>query len=304
MDGPQPPPGWDEAPHPAEQEDAAPAATVAGSTAPSPPAPPPVAGPAEAAQTAAAPSGGASRPAPGTDDGELLPWERRAARRGNAASTPVDPSPTAHPAQASSTAAPDAAAPSAAMPAATPPATPPAGEGPPAAAGGAVPPPADDGDDGPPPPADEGPAVCDDARWRGFVEAVGAAQPRLASKLRRAELAQLTADGARAIPADAANVPAADELAAAAPLLREAFGDAFQLQIADATTEKAREAHTIAGRNRIVAAQQLAARRDAARNDAQVQRLLRFFPNGRVVNIALSEAEPGEAESSNGSEDV
>jgi DNA polymerase-3 subunit gamma/tau len=162
-----------------------------------------------------------------------------------------------------------------------------------------------------PPPADEGVALCDDPRWRALVEALGPRQRWLATKLRMAEVREIGTDAVRVLAADEANRPTPAELEAALPLVREAFGPAFHIALPDDTNEKAREAHTIAGRNRIEAAARLAARRAQAENDEQVQRLLRHFPKGRIVEVALSNSpgnnpgdNPGDEPHANRSDDV
>ena len=147
------------------------------------------------------------------------------------------------------------------------------------------------------------PPLCDDPRWRGLVEALGARHPRLASKLRGAEVLAIGAQELLLLPADAANRPGAAELETAAALVREAFGDAFHIRLVDDTKRKAREPRSIAGRNRIAEADRIAARRAAAEQDAQVQRLLRHFPKGRIVEIALSDA-PADEPHPNRSDDV
>jgi hypothetical protein len=152
-------------------------------------------------------------------------------------------------------------------------------------------------------PADEGPALCDDPRWRAMVKALGAKHRGLAAKLRRAELVAIGTDALEVLPADATGRPGAAELEAAAAFAREAFGATFHIALVDDTNRKAREAHTIAGRNRIEEAARLAARRAAAEQDPQVQRLLRAFPKGRIVEIALGDP-PGEEPPANGGEDV
>ncbi|HKI99049.1 MAG TPA: hypothetical protein VKB51_11290, partial [bacterium] len=149
--------------------------------------------------------------------------------------------------------------------------------------------PADDGAPGADAPADEGPALCDDARWRDMVKALSGKHRGLAAKLRRAEVTAIEATAVHVLPGDPHNRPSAAELELVAPFLQEAFGDAFHIALVDDTNRRAREAHTITGRNRIEQAARIAARRAAAEGDPQVQRLLRFFPKGRVVEIALSD---------------
>jgi hypothetical protein len=138
-------------------------------------------------------------------------------------------------------------------------------------------------------PAPLPPALCDDRRWRAFVEGAAALSPHLGAKLRLAEVGALEEDALEAIPADRANGLSPGELERLAPALRESFGPAFHIRLNDDKKRKARDAHTIAGRNRLEAEARLAARRAAAERDESVQRLLRFFPKARVVDVALSE---------------
>ncbi len=204
-------------------------------------------------------------------------------------------------------AAPSAAPPALPRPRPTPPAAPAAPVASPAAAGpgeaapteptAPTPPPLPDAADGDDPP------LCDDPRWRGLVEALGEQYPRLASKLRRAEVLALAAQEVLLLPADAASRPSAAELETLAAFVREAFGDAFHIRPVDDTRKKARETHSIAGRNRSAEAARIAARRTAAEQDAQVQRLLHYFPKGRIVEIALSDP-PGDEPHPNRNDDV
>ena len=134
------------------------------------------------------------------------------------------------------------------------------------------------------------PALCDDSRWRALVERAGSRHRHLAAKLRRAEVAEIAEDALTVIPADAAAGFSQDELELLAPLLQETFSPAFRIQLDDDTTKKARFAHTIAGRNRLAEESRLAAKKGAAESDEAVQRLLRFFPKGKIVDIAVNEA--------------
>ena len=134
------------------------------------------------------------------------------------------------------------------------------------------------------------PALCDDSRWRALVERAGSRHRHLATKLRRAEVAEIADDVLTLIPADAAAGFSQDELELLAPLLQETFSPAFRIQLDDDTKKKARFAHTIAGRNRLAEESRLAAKKGAAETDEAVQRLLRFFPKGKIVDIAVNEA--------------
>lgn len=134
------------------------------------------------------------------------------------------------------------------------------------------------------------PGLCDDSRWRALVERAGSRHRHLATKLRRAEVAEIADDVLTLIPADAAAGFSQDELGLLAPLLQETFSPAFRIQLDDDTKKKARFAHTIAGRNRLAEESRLAAKKGAAETDEAVQRLLRFFPKGKIVDIAVNEA--------------
>jgi len=153
------------------------------------------------------------------------------------------------------------------------------------------------------------PALCDDARWRVLVERADALGKKLGANLRRSEVAALAPEGIVLIAPDSAGRLSSEDIAVLGPLAAEIFApdaspqdqpggpNPFPIRQDDDTKKSARPTHTIAGRNRIEELNTLAARRGAAEQDEKVQRLLRAFPNAKVVDITLSDT-------SNRSEDV
>ena len=133
-------------------------------------------------------------------------------------------------------------------------------------------------------------ALCDDSRWRALVEKAEGAGKLLASKLRRLEVVSIGDEAITAVPPDEASGLSSSDEAALRPILDALFSPAFHIRINDDKKERARFAHTIAGRNQLREEARVAGLESQAENDESVQRLLRFFPKGKVVGIALGEA--------------
>ena len=133
-------------------------------------------------------------------------------------------------------------------------------------------------------------ALCDDPRWQAFVRAVAAQRPRLGMALRGTEVAEIGAGVVRVVWPGAHAVPDAKALESLAEPLAEAFGEPFQLRAVDDTNRKAREAHTMVGRDQLRRRVNLAAARRAAEQDETVQRVLRFFPDARIERVDLEES--------------
>ena len=122
------------------------------------------------------------------------------------------------------------------------------------------------------------------------MEKAESAGKLLASKLRRMEVVSIEDGAITAIPPDDASGLSSAEEASLRPIADEVFSPAFHIRINDDKKERARFEHTIAGRNKLREEARIAALKSQAENDESVQRLLRFFPKGKVVAIALDEA--------------
>ena len=141
-----------------------------------------------------------------------------------------------------------------------------------------------------PPPLDlHGNPFCQDSRWREFVERVGEENKLLGARLRAAEVSVIAADVVEIIPASKGEEWGRAEENLTAPHLNEQFGPAFHMRLNNDKTGKARPEFSIAGRNRMEEEARLAARRSEAESNSTVQNLLRVFPKGKVVEVALSD---------------
>ena len=134
----------------------------------------------------------------------------------------------------------------------------------------------------------EGPLLCDDERWRAFVERVRASRPKLAAELRRAEVLAISAETVEVLPAAQGGEFNAQELEFLQQSLGEAFGPQFRLQLSRDSNREARSAYTIVGRERQRQAESLAAEQSEAAADEAVQQIRRFFPNSEIAEIQPS----------------
>ncbi len=151
------------------------------------------------------------------------------------------------------------------------------------------------------------PALCEDPRWIALADKAGGESRLLAAKLRGMEVAEIGKTEIRVIAPNEAGALSDGMLAQLSGPVHEAFGPAFQLRMIDDTKMRARHAHTIAGRNQLEEQARIAARKEAAENDENVQSLLRFFPNAKIVGVSLSEpanTAPGESSPANRRDDV
>lgn len=151
------------------------------------------------------------------------------------------------------------------------------------------------------------PALCEDPRWIALAGQAGGESRLLAAKLRGMEVAEIGDAEILVIAPNEAGALSDSELAQLPGPVHAAFGPAFQLRMIDDTRKKARHAHTIAGRNQLEEQARTAGRKEAAENDENVQSLLRFFPNAKIVGVSLSEpvrTDPGESSPANRRDDV
>ena len=134
----------------------------------------------------------------------------------------------------------------------------------------------------------EGPLLCDDERWRAFVERVRGSRPKLAAELRRAEVLAISAETVEVLPASQEGEFNAQELEFLQQSLGEAYGPRFRLQLSRVSNRDARIAYTIVGRERQQQAESLAAEQTEAAADEAVQQIRRFFPNSEIADIQPS----------------
>ncbi|MCZ6534328.1 MAG: DNA polymerase III subunit gamma/tau, partial [SAR324 cluster bacterium] len=138
------------------------------------------------------------------------------------------------------------------------------------------------------PPLDE-PLPCEDARWVAFVEAVNRTRRKLAADLRRAEVMSIGAGEVELRPPDAAGEISREELDLLQQSLTEAFGDPFHLRLNRDSNREFQHVRSMVGREEQKQAAALATRREAAAADEGVQRILKFFPNGKIERIQSGE---------------
>ena len=139
-----------------------------------------------------------------------------------------------------------------------------------------------------PVPIPEGPLLCDDERWRSFVERVRASRPKLAAELRRAEVLAISAESVEVLPASQGAEFSEQELEFLQQSLAGAFGPEFRLQLSRDSNREARIAYTIVGRERQRQSESLAAEQTEAAADEAVQQIRRFFPNSEIADIQPS----------------
>jgi DNA polymerase-3 subunit gamma/tau len=152
------------------------------------------------------------------------------------------------------------------------------------------------------------PALCDDPRWRAFVERVATDNPKGAADLRRMEVVALGAEAVVVILPDRAAALSAAEWERVTPALREAFAVAadgpLHIRSDDDKLGQARFAHTITGRRQLEQEARLAALRAEAAGDETVRRLRRYFPGSRIVEIRLNESDAPDGRDLQGNDDV
>ena len=142
-------------------------------------------------------------------------------------------------------------------------------------------------------------APCEDPRWTGFVELVGAENKRAAAHLRRMEVDAIGDGVVELILPDRTAALEQAEWDALSPLLEKSFSGTFHIRIIDDKTGSARSAFTVSGRTRLREEARLAAMRREAAGDERVAGIMRHFHNSRIIEIKLREPQAPE-----GSEDV
>ena len=138
------------------------------------------------------------------------------------------------------------------------------------------------------------PAPCDDPRFGEFVARARVLSGKLGALLRRMEVAHIDETQVHLMPPSRAETFSPAELERLRPALHEAFGQAFDLHMIDATTRQARSEYTLTGRERLARAHLLTRERQQAREDAQVRRMAQFFPRATVKTIHLREPAGGD----------